>query len=183
VRDPTADIAVEQKRIEDAVAEACELLRPLAKPARSRSVINWNDPDAPNDPRDKFEAAAEFVIALLDPAIPTSSAQEETYDRRAQHAADEFLGVHASIVRKVVLPALRLGRPPKRKGPRGNLLWNRWIAAVVTTICRRHGLKPYRNPTSKHACGCSVVAEALDRLGMGLSEKSVARIYAEHGQA
>jgi len=182
VRDPDA---ITEKRVEAAIAEACELLRPLTKPALSWSIVHWNDPPASNDPRDEFEAAVEFVIALLDPATPTSSAQAEHYDSQAQLAADEFLGARASIVRKVILPALRLGHPPKRRGPRrgGNLLRDRWIAAVVTTICKRHGLDPYRNPASEHTHnGCSVVAEALKRLGIGLAEKTVAGIYAAHKQ-
>jgi hypothetical protein len=173
------------KEREAAIADACKLLRPLTKPVRSWSVVHW-DPDVfvSHDPRDVFEAAVEFVIALLDPAIPTSTTQAETYDSRAQHAADELLGVHASIVRKVVLPALRTGRPPKRKGPRSKLLWYRWVAAVVTTICQQHKLDPYRNPASEHTCnGCSVVSEALKRLKIGLAEKTVAAIYAEHRQA
>jgi hypothetical protein len=175
---------------EAAVAEAYELLRPLTKPARSWSIINWNDAHADNDPRDEFQAAVEFVIALLDPAKPKSSAQAETYDSRAQHLADELLGAHASIVRKVILPALRLGRMPKQKGQRrgGHLLRDRWIAAVVTTICQQHGLNPYRNPESNHTYnGFSVVAEALKRLGIrlgvGLAEKSVEKIYTKHRQA
>jgi hypothetical protein len=170
---------ITEEREEAAFAEACKLLQPLKKPARSWGVVSWTDPDAA-DPRDIYEAAVEFVIALLDPAIPAGSAQAETYDSRARRAADEFLGAHASIVRKVVLPALRLGRLPKRKGPRGNLLRDRWIAAVVTTI----GLNPYRNPESKHTCnGCSVVAKALDHLGLRpTTEKAVERIYAKHKQ-
>src|SRR5262249_5448259 len=173
-----------KERHEAAIAEAMELLRPLTKPARSWSIVNWNEPDA-SDPRDVFEGAGGFVIALLAPAPPTSSAQAETYDSRAKYLADELLGPAAPIVRKVVLPALRLGRLPKRKGRRGDsLLRKRWIAAVVATICQRHGLNPYRNPESKHAHnGCSVVAEALKRLGIGPAEKTVAAIYGKHKQA
>jgi hypothetical protein len=187
-----------KERDEAAIEEACKLLRPLTTPARSRSVVNWDDPDASNDPRDLFEAAVEFVIALLDPD-PPSTGQPETYDSQAQQAAnefwgvydsqaqqaaDEFLGVHASIVRKVVLPALRLGCPPERRGPRrgGNLLRDRWIAVVVTTICKWHELDPYRNPLSEHPCGCSVVAEALRRLGIELAESSVEEIYRKNKQ-
>lgn len=195
VRDPDA---ITEKRVEAAIAEACELLRPLTTPARSRSVVNWDDPDASNDPRNLFEAAVEFVIALLDPD-PPSTGQPKTYDSQAQlagnefwgvydsqaqQAADEFLGVYAPIVRKVVLPALRLGRPLERKGPRrgGNLLRDRWIAVAVTTISQRHELDPYRNPLSEHPCGCSVVADALRRLGIELAESSVEEIYRKHKQ-
>jgi hypothetical protein len=176
MRDVTA--SGPEKATEAAIAEACVRLRLLAEPARSRSIISWHDPDAVNDPRDIYEAAIEYVIALLDPASDS-------------RAADEFLGADAPIVRKAVLPALRLGRLPKHKGPHGNLLRDRWIAAVVTTICQRHGLNPYRNPyrsstatpASEHSNGCAVVAEALDRLGIRLAERSVERIYMKHGQA
>jgi hypothetical protein len=179
VHDPHVTTKERDEAAEAAIAEAYKLLRPLAKPARSRAIINWNDPDInwndPNywddpdapDPRDLCEAAIEHVIALLE-----------------QPAAGELWGAQASIVRKNVLSALRLARPPKRKGPRGILLRDRCIAAVVTTICQRHGLKPYRNPTSKHTCnGCSVVANALNRLEIRITEKSIMRIYAEHKQA
>jgi len=166
-----------------------KLLRPLAEHAGSWAVISWNDPDA-SDPRDVYEAAIAYVTALLDPAPPPPPEAKDymdrikTYDSRAQYLADALLGAHALIVRKVILPALRLGRPPKRKGPRSILLRKRWIAAVVTTVCQRHGLDPYRNPASKHTRnGCSVVAEALNRLGIGLAEKTVAAIYGEHKQA
>jgi hypothetical protein len=147
-----------------------------------------NDPGA-SDPRDLFEGAVGYVIALLDPAPkPADPDQAKTYDPRAQQAADEFLGTQARIVREVVLPALRLGRPPKGKGQRrdGNLLRDRWIAAVVADICQRHGLKPYRNqyPANKHTYnGCSVVAEVLNELKIDLGEKTVREIYGKHRRA
>jgi hypothetical protein len=55
---------------------------------------------------------------------------------------------------------------------------------VVTTICQRHGLNPYRNPESKHECnGCAVVAKTLKRLELRpTTEKAVERIYAKHKQ-
>src|SRR5262245_40536341 len=114
-----------KERDEAALLDAIKLLRPLAPlwpRGVSWSVVSWNEPDA-SEPRDVFEAAVGYVIARLDPATPTSWDQAKTYDPQAQQAADEFLGIHASIVRKAVLPALRLGAPPKQKGPRrgGNL--------------------------------------------------------------
>jgi hypothetical protein len=166
---------------EEAIAEAQKLLQPLTT-ARRWSVVNWNDPDASNDPRDEFEAAVEFVIALLDPALPESSDQLKTYDGGVQRrAADELLGDLAPIVRKVVLPALRLGRLPKRKGQRSLLVRHRWIAVVVETICQRYGRDPQRNPLSKHRHnGCAIIAEALKRLGVGLDEETVKTIYLNH---
>lgn len=172
-RDETAEAAVE---------EACRLLRPLAGPPLSWAVVSLNNPGS-NDPRDLYEAAVEFVIALLNPDF--------IQERRG---ADEFLDTYslipASIVRKVILPALRLGLPPKKSksqsGSRSLLLRDRWIATVVTTISKQHKLKPYRNEASlseRRCCGCSVVAEALGQLGVPMSEGSVKRIYMKHKQA
>jgi hypothetical protein len=141
------------------------MLRPLTKSARSRAIVIWGDPDT--DPRDKYEAAIEYVIALLE-----------------QPEADELLGAQASTVRKFILPALRLGRPPRGHGPRNVLMRDRCIATVVTTICQRYGLDPYRNAEDKHDNnGCAIVARALTRLGIGLAETTVERIYAEHKQS
>src|SRR5262249_18374212 len=81
---PMRDPHVTPKEREAAITEACELLRPLTK-SGFWSVVNWNDP-ASNDPRDVFECAVELVIALLDSAVPTSSAAVETYDSRAQRS-------------------------------------------------------------------------------------------------
>jgi hypothetical protein len=181
VRNPRVSAEEREKAAEAAFADACERLKPLTKPTLSWAIISWGDPKT--DPRDKYEAAIEYVIALLDPALPTNSAQAETYDSRAQHAADELLGAQASIVRKFILPALRLGRPPRGHGPRNTLARDRYIAGVVTTICRQHKLDPYRNPISEHDHnGCAIVAKALARLGIELTEKTVERIYAEHRQ-
>jgi hypothetical protein len=191
MRDPTANTDIAEKKREAAIEEARERLRPLTT-MRSWSIVNWDQAGSERrkSRRELHDAAVEFLIALLDPAKPKNSAQAETYDNRTQRAADELLGVHASIVRKVVLPALRLPPPPKRKGrrapkrkgPPGTLLRNRLIAAVVTIICKKYDLDPYRNPESKHTHnGCAVVAEALKRLGIGLSESSVRQICAKHG--
>ena len=182
MRDPHA---ITEERIEAAIDDAVELLRPLAKPARSWSIVSWNEPDG-SDPRDAFEAAVEFVIALLDPPLPTRSEQAKTYDWRERQAVEKFLGVRAPIVQKVILPALRLGCPPEQRGPRrgGKLLRDRWIAAVIPIVCQRHDLDPYRNRLSEHRSnGIWVITEALHRLGIDLAETSVAAIYEKHRQA
>jgi hypothetical protein len=178
VRKPIAE-----DREEAVIAEACKRLQLLAKPVRpvcSWGIVSWSD--AANDPRDIYEAAVEFVIALLDPPPkPTDPAQAKTYDSRAQQAADELLGAQASIVREVILPALRLGRPPKRRGPRSVLGRDRIIAGVVIAIRQDHGISLDRNPSSKHGRNAyAIVSEALSRLGdlsLCLSEARVRRIY------
>jgi hypothetical protein len=172
VRNPRVTVEEREKVVEAALADAYERLKPLAGPPLSWAVVSWNNPDS-NDPRDAFEAAVEFVIALLDPGV-------------GRRAADEFLGDLAPIVRKVVLPSLRFGRPPKKSGSRSLFLRDLWITAVVTTICKDHKLNPYRNEESlseRPCCGCSVVAEALNRLGIKMTELSVKRIYMKHKQA
>jgi hypothetical protein len=164
VRNSRVTVEEREEAAEAALTDACKMLRPLAKPARSWAIVIWGDPDA--DPRDKYEAAIEYVIALLE-----------------QPAADGLLGAQASTVRESILPALRLGCPPRGHGPRNTLARDRYIAVVVTAMCRGHGLDPYRNPISEHKnSGCAVVARALARLGIRLTEKTVERIYAEHRQ-
>jgi hypothetical protein len=184
--------AISEEHRKAAVEDARKLLQPLTEHTRA-PVINWNDPGA-SDPRDLFECAVEYVIALLDPAPPPEAKTHDrraqlaakTYDPRAQQAADEFLGIQAPIVREVILPALRLGLTPPGKGPRrgGLLLRDRWIAAVVTIICQRHRLRPYENRyriSPRHRCsGCAIVAEALYGLGISLDESSIREIYTRH---
>jgi len=151
-----------------AVEEACRLLRRLAKPVRpvrSWAIVSWSS-DAANDPRDEYEAAIDFVTVLLEQLLE-------------QPDADELLSTFAPVVR-AVLPVLRRG-PPKRKGRRSNLTRDRCIAAVVTTICQRYGLRPYRNQENKREYnGCAIVAKALGRLGIKLTEETVRQIYMRH---
>jgi hypothetical protein len=189
------DLPAFTKEDKAAIADAYELLRSLTKPGYSWSIVNWKQiedgqgNDRKPSRRDLHDAAVEYVIALLDPAKPKNSDQAKTYDNGAQQrAADELLGVDAPIVRKVVLPALRLRAPPgrkgsrapKRKGPRG-IFAKRYIAAVVKTICQRYKRDPHRNPLSKHRHnGCAIVAEALNQLEIGLTESSVRQIYGKH---
>src|SRR5438132_13894538 len=84
---------------------------------------------------------------------------------------------------------IRQGLPRKRqKGdpPDSLLLRDRWIAAVVEHICRRYDFDATRNEATKEAgreCGCSIVAEALKRLGIKrLGESQVATIWRQARQ-
>jgi hypothetical protein len=192
MREPIANsTAAEDARVEEAIEEARKLLKLLAAPVRSWSIVNWNDPE--RDPRDEFYAAVGFIHGLLDPD-PEKSGD----DRRA---ADNFLGEYARIVREVVLPALRRGLPPKRpRQKRGQdtapnqqkkdrlpgsslLLRDRRIAAVVEHIHRKYGFNPTRNSTTEGASACFIVAEALKRLGIKrLGESHVATIWRQTRQ-
>ena len=42
---------------------------------------------------------------------------------------------------------------------------------------------PTRNSATDNACGCSIVAEALGKLGIELSEKRVRGIWDKHARA
>jgi hypothetical protein len=141
--------------VKAAVAEARYLLGRLGL-----DYVSWSDPD----PRDAFRSAVGAIDSILnDPN------------------ADSFLGALAPIVRKVIIPALKQGLPPKqlRRGQPTNSFRDRLIAETVEQICRR-GFSPTRNEASDQECGCSIVAEALGQLGIRLKEKSVARIWAKH---
>ncbi len=162
--------AEEEKRAEAkrvAVEEACKRLRPLADPARSWSIVNWND--QARSPKAEFCAAVAFVDAILN-----------------NSAADDLLGSFKDLARKEVIPALWRGRPPTRQKrgqhPEAFLLRDRWIAAVVDHICGQFGLKPTRNETTtKDGCGCSIVADALKILGIKrFGESHVAKIWRQH---
>jgi hypothetical protein len=160
--------AAEEKRVENALKEARALLRPLTARGPSGAIIAWHDSNASRDPRDEYQGAVAFVDALL------GDDKDE--------AANSFLGVHASLVRSVILPALRCGRPPQKQGRRVGHLWDRWIAAVVATICRRYGFDPTRSPGSYHPCGCSIIAKALGQLGIPKKMTTVAGIWTKYGR-
>src|SRR5262245_7165985 len=200
-------VAVEKKRIEEAIEEAKRLLKRLAAPARSWAIVSWNDPNPRHSPKDKFYSAVGFIHCLLDP---------DPKDKEARQAADNFLGkillgqqtqpahrcavlrrVYAQMVREVVLPALRTGRPPTRekrkrgaapkqqeKEPSGShLLRDRWIAAVVDHIHEKFEFEyPTRNPSTEDgARACYIVAEALRKLKIKPSSAShVAAIWRRH---
>jgi hypothetical protein len=161
MRDPIAEAQRKKEAIELAVSHLLPLAEPGSKIGR---LINWND-RSENDPRDEFHAAVEFIDALLNDAD-----------------ADAFLGSFAPIVRGSVIPALRRGRPPKKKGQHPAPLRGRWIAAVVGTVCRQYGFSPTHNPANDNPCGCSIVAAALEQLGIRASEEHVRKLWIEYCQ-
>lgn len=176
MRKPAA--AKEEKRAketrDDPLEEAYKLLRPLANPAPSWSIINWNDQEISRSPKAEFYAAVGFVDAVFGAVFNDS-------------APDDFLVPFKDVALKQVLPALRRGRPPTRQKrgqhPEAFLLRDRWIAAVVDRICLQFELNPTRNETTEDKCGCSIVAEALKRLGFKrLGESHVENIWRRHRQ-
>jgi hypothetical protein len=92
----------------------------------------------------------------------------------------------------MITAALQLARPrPRKKGEvreQMNTLRNQWIAEAVASTCRDGAFSPTRNRDAKkenrRESGCSIIAKALRQLGVKpSSEKSVAKIWADHGQA
>lgn len=92
-------------------------------------------------------------------------------------AADDIPGIE--IARKAAIPIFKRARPPaaKKRGAH-SLSWrNQLIIEAIRQVCARHNLKPTRNPGSRDEdhdpSGCSIVAEALRRRGIKLSEKRI----------
>ena len=86
------------------------------------------------------------------------------------------------IARKAAIPILKRARPPIRKrGSYSLTLRDQSIVEAVASICRQYDFKPTRNPASRdeeHApCGCSIVADALSKLGIKLGEKRITNIW------
>src|SRR5262249_17959645 len=151
-RSPDTNVA--EQHVNDAIEEAKELLRPLTAPALSWSIIhlndpNWKDPGAYRDPRDEFYTAVGFIDALLNPRVGEEKEKGYAQAVADKAAADNFLGGYAPLVREILLPALWQGipRPQRTSGqhPGSFLLRDRWIAAVVATICRQYEFNPTRN--------------------------------------
>jgi hypothetical protein len=156
-----------------ALEEAILLLGRLRK-----NVYSWNEP---GNPQEEFHAS----VALIDSILGDATGETPKKRRQAVARVNKFLGpVLAPIVREVALPALRRGRPPirARPGQPAGSPRDRWIAATGEQICRNYGFDLTRNPSTTRHCAASIIAKALDRLGMPLSEKRVARILTKYGR-
>ena len=179
MRSPVARSAVTEDE-RKALEEAYKLLQRLAAPAVSSwGIVSWNDPNPRHSPQHEFYAAVGFIHCLLDPD-PEKSGE-------ARQAANDFLGALAPTVREIILPALRKGLPPQQptKGrPTGSfVLRDRLIVSLIEHIHQEFGFDPTRNPAEKEKefprpSACSIVAEALKKLGVSLSESQVATIWA-----
>jgi hypothetical protein len=176
MRDPVT--TTEAERVEDAVVLACALLAGLARIPAPRGAT-----------RDLFSfddlAPEPFNKAKLDTASP----QDRFYiavELAARVLPDDSIG-------RKVIAALRTGRPPLRKRggraeshgkrkPRDRDRDGRIATAVGGMVWL--GFHPTRNPGTDRESGCSIVAEALRRLGIKkLGEKAVAAIWDEHSSS
>jgi hypothetical protein len=131
----------------------------------------WSGQDPKDDWKEGFHAPVEVARQIInDPAC------------------DSLLHKHAGVpnARKAIIAALERARPRPRK--KGELREQMRIAENVALICKDFEYLPTRNKDPKDTrnrreSGCSIVAEALRRLGLKPGEKGVADIWAEHGQA
>src|SRR5262245_15778256 len=94
----------------------------------------------------------------------------------SDEAANDIPGI--KIARKTAIPILKRARPPAGEKS-GALSWrDQLIIEAIRQVWARHNLKPTRNPGNRDEehdpSGCSVVAKALRRRGIELSEKRIA---------
>jgi len=140
----------------EAVKTALELLGRFIK-----NVSYWNEhgTDADSPKRELRHAIALIECVLGD------------------EAADNIPGIE--VARKAAIPIIRQARPPVgRKRGAHSLSWrDQLIIEAVEAVCRRHKLKPTRNPGSRDEnhdpSSCSIVAEALRSFGIELGEKRI----------
>jgi hypothetical protein len=179
MRDPVvnAAAAAEAKRVNDAIEIARTRLYWTLVSDRRWADSRWSGQGPKDDWEQSFRAAVEVARKIInDPAC------------------DNLLRKYAGVpgAREAIIAALQRARTrPRKKGElreQTNALRDQWIAEAVALTCRDGTFSPTRNKDAKATrdrkeSGCSIVAEALRRLGLKLAEKSVADIWAEHGQA
>jgi len=146
---------------EEAVRTALHFLFPL-------KVASWDEygSDAGNPARE-----LQHAIGLVECALSEKSAND----------IFQFCSLGPSpfieFALKAAIPILKQARPPAGSGPH-SLSWrDQLIIVTIRAVRARHNLKPTRNPASRDEehdpSGCSVVAKALGRLGIPLSEKRI----------
>jgi hypothetical protein len=82
----------------------------------------------------------------------------------------------------MVLMRRRFEQPPKRsRGAQRNRFFarNRFIVSMITSLHSNMGFSPTRNRASKNSrpCGCSIVADALTRIGKPTTERAVEEVW------
>jgi hypothetical protein len=82
----------------------------------------------------------------------------------------------------MVLMRRRFEQPPKRsRGAQHNRFFerNRFIVSMITSLHSNMGMAPTRNRASKNSrpCGCSIVADALTRIGKPTTERAVEEVW------
>jgi hypothetical protein len=179
MRDPTVDAAAsaEAKRVKGAIKSVREHLCWTLVSEQRWADSRWSG----KSPKEEWEQGFRDAVELARKIINDPDCDSLLH----KHAGD--LGA-----RQMISAALEIARPhPRKKGEvreQMNVLRNEWIAEVVALTCRDGAFSPTRNRDAKKEdrkeSGCSIVAKALRLLGVKpFSEKSVADIWAKHGQA
>jgi hypothetical protein len=179
MRDPAVNAASagEAQRVKDAIESARVRLYWTLISDRRWADSRWSG----KSPKDEWEEAFHDAVEIAQNIINDP-------------ACDDLLHRHARVpgARPMITAALQLARPrPRKKGEvreQMNALRNEWIAEAVALTCRDGAFSPTRNRDAKkenrRESGCSIIAKALRQLGVKpSSEKSVATIWADHGQA
>ena len=160
----------ENARVKEAVAEARRRLARL-----TIGVVSWSEP--PSNPDLEFRATVALFENILGTPVP---------NRDGTPAPDPYadlMGPLTSVVRQVGLPALKRLRPARRsrRGKPAQSDRDAVIMETIKQICRRYGFRPTRNrartPGREKESGCSIVAKALNKLGIALTEKAVEAIW------
>jgi len=132
---------------EKAIEDAHRLLVPI-------KISSWNE--APKDPKEELAR----VIALVECAF------------------GELADTIPEPVRKRAIEFLKQCRPPIRKRGSYSLAGrDRVIVEAIAFIKDKYRIDATQSPASDDLCACSIVAEALSRLGIDLTEKAVANIW------
>jgi hypothetical protein len=174
MRDPTvnAGAAAEAKRVRDAIEKARSCLFWTLVSDRRWADSRWSG----QDPKDDWEQGFRHAIALARKIINDP-------------ACDSLLRKHAPVpgAREAITAALQRARPrPRKKGElreQMNALRDQRIAEMVALTCQDGFYVNRGSATKDHErreSACSIVAEALSKLGFKLSEKRVKAIWDKH---
>jgi hypothetical protein len=142
---------------------------------------------SPTDAR--VEAAVAEAVELLAPGVeygsfkPTEVDWTDNSENWLVMLAREHVKRAHSIppnLREVILARLDyklLPRPRRGRRTVGEFAPRDYLIVKAIKQITRQGFKPTRNPASKRPCGCSIVAAALARVGVHMSESAITTIW------
>jgi len=152
--------------------------------------------------RGKEQRIAHFAKILADANLqPTDEVVQWLIDlaKSGDHAAEYILNcwIGAAGLDSRPLPRplaifltdrLRLPKPPARKGQSPHKWWSRNQTIIMAIwLTTQAGFRPFRNAASKKSdrapSACSIVKDALARLGISMSEDNVNKIWSKTPEA
>ena len=153
------------------------VLRPVSiegSRIRDLPLIHWRSRDYVYDP-----GLAEVFIQE---ALSQDAISDQIVCQAGAVILDATGGIFDDRLREYVVQRLNGDLPqPARKG-RGrssldNSLRDTVIAGWLIPPLLKRGFRATRNEATEDPCGCSIVSEALQRIGIHLSEKRIAEIW------